>query len=78
MVLDFIILSKETSYIKSLYTLILNMYSTIVFPEIFVIEVNVDKTISKHIDTDGVFPYSVELCHLKFHAIPLTSKYLKI
>ena len=32
------------------------MYSTIVFQEIFVIEANVDKTISKHIDTDGVFP----------------------
>ena len=32
------------------------MYTTIVFPEIFVIEVNLDKTISKHIDTDGVFP----------------------
>ena len=32
------------------------MYSTIVFPEIFVIEVNVNKTINKHIDTDGVFP----------------------
>ena len=32
------------------------MYSTIVFPEICVIEANVDKTISKHIDTDGVFP----------------------